>query len=287
MKHIKNVMFAFLLLTISTYAQVGIGTSLEEASALLEVTSTTKGFLPPRLSEIQRDAIIDPAAGLIIYNITSKTPNYFDGTQWVSLHNKKPNESATICYQTWMVENLDVATYRDGTPIPEVQDPTKWMTLTTGAWCYYNNDPANGDIYGKLYNWYAVAGIHDNDPGTPNKELAPLGWHIPSNTEWDATISCLGGDSAAGGAMKETGTTHWINPNMNATNISDFTGLPGGFLIDSNPNFQQIGQQGYWWSSTEHSNISSREYFLQYGHGTILNSVLAKQYGLSVRCVKD
>jgi hypothetical protein len=83
--------------------------------------------------------------------------------------------------QTWSKFNLDVTTYSDGTPIPQVSNPSEWSNLTTGAWCYYNNDPANGLIYGKLYNWYAVAGIHDNDPNTPNKTLAPSGWRIPSN----------------------------------------------------------------------------------------------------------
>ena len=87
-------------------------------------------------------------------------------------------QQVTIGTQIWQSTNLDVTTYRDGTPIPQVTDPTQWANLTTGAWCYYNNDPANGTIYGKLYNWYAVAGIHDTDPSTPNKILAPQGWHV-------------------------------------------------------------------------------------------------------------
>ena len=82
--------------------------------------------------------------------------------------------------QLWAIENTEVVTYRDGTPIPEVTDATEWGNLTTGAWCYYNNDPSNG----KLYNWYAVAGIHDNDETTPNKEFAPDWWHVPSDADW-------------------------------------------------------------------------------------------------------
>lgn len=96
-------------------------------------------------------------------------------------------QQITIGTQIWSNTNLDVTTYRDGTPIPQVTDPTAWVNLTTGAWCYYNNDPANGAIYGKLYNWYAVAGIHDaaslNDPSL-RKQLAPQGWHIPTDAEW-------------------------------------------------------------------------------------------------------
>lgn len=93
----------------------------------------------------------------------------------------------TICKQVWATKNLDVTTYMDGTPIPQVTDPTAWANLTTGAWCYYNNLAASNATYGKLYNWYAVAGIYDAaslaNP-TLRKKLAPTGWHIPTDAEW-------------------------------------------------------------------------------------------------------
>jgi hypothetical protein len=113
-----------------------------------------------------------------------------------------PLPNVTIGTQIWSSTNLDLTTYRDGTPIPQVTDPTQWTNLTTGAWCYYNNDPANGAIYGKLYNWYAVVGIHDNDPNTPNKILAPTGWHVPTDTEWTTLTTFLGGESIAGGKIQ-------------------------------------------------------------------------------------
>src|SRR5665647_2153473 len=134
--------------------------------------------------------------------------------------------SVTICTQVWMLKNLDVSTYRNGDLIPEVTDQTAWATLTTGAWCYNNNDPAVGVIYGKLYNWYAV-----NDP----RGLAPTGWHVPSDAEWTTLSTCLGGDAVAGGAKKETGTTHWTSPNTGATNSSGFTALPGGLRDRTGP----------------------------------------------------
>ena len=81
--------------------------------------------------------------------------------------------------QDWAIESAEVVSYRDGTLIPQVADATEWSNLTTGAWCYYGNDPSKG----KLYNWYAIAGIHDNDDTTLNKEFAPEGWVIPSNSE--------------------------------------------------------------------------------------------------------
>jgi uncharacterized protein (TIGR02145 family) len=82
--------------------------------------------------------------------------------------------------QQWTIQNAAMETYSDGTPIPQVTSQSAWTSLTTGAWCYANNNSANT----KLYNWYAVAGIHDNDPNTSNKELAPEGWHIPTDAEW-------------------------------------------------------------------------------------------------------
>ena len=83
--------------------------------------------------------------------------------------------------QVWKIKNLNVSNYRNGDLIPQVKNPAKWATLTTGAWCWYNNDSANGAVYGKLYNWYAVT-----DP----RGLAPEGWHVPSDADWD-TLSTV------------------------------------------------------------------------------------------------
>ncbi|MFM9006100.1 MAG: FISUMP domain-containing protein, partial [Flavobacteriales bacterium] len=127
-------------------------------------------------------------------------------------------ETVTIGSQQWMKKNLSVATYTDGTPIPQVTDPMEWMNLTTGAWCWYNNDSATyAATYGRLYNWYAVAGIYDEacwaDPALC-KQLAPIGWHVPSDAEWSMMINFLdpvadGGNTLpniAGGMMKTIGT---------------------------------------------------------------------------------
>ncbi|MBP9848280.1 MAG: fibrobacter succinogenes major paralogous domain-containing protein [Flavobacterium sp.] len=201
------------------------------------------------------------------------------------------------CNQIWSTTNLNVSTYSDGTPIPQVTDQTQWANLTTGAWCYYNNDPANGAIYGKLYNWYAVAGIYDAaslaNP-TLRKQLAPLGWHIPSEDEWNQYIDCLGGVNIAGGKMKETGFTHWINPNSAATNESGFTGLPGGDRWGNGVfGGQNIGgtihltRYGHWWSSTEYSPGAARHYYLSYDNGTVQILGYSLRGGFSVRLLKD
>src|ERR1035437_4904310 len=150
----------------------------------------------------------------LVAQATRKKPKTNPPTPPVSI------PSVTICTQSWMLKNLDVSTYRNGDLIPEVTDGSAWSALTAGAWCWYNNDSAtNASTYGKLYNWYAV-----NDP----RGLAPTGWHVPSDAEWTTLSTCLGGNAVAGGAMKETGTTHWTSPNTGATNSSGFTGLPGG-----------------------------------------------------------
>lgn len=174
--------------------------------------------------------------------------------------------------QIWTKSNLNVSRYRNGDVIPQVTDPTQWNSLTSGAWCYYNNDPANGLIYGKLYNWYAV-----NDP----RGLAPVGYHIPSTNEWDILKASVGGD---GGKLKEIGTTYWLAPNAGATNSSGFTGLPGGRLG------AYINEIGKWWSTTQSPNNPN---FIQTPQlnfndtGFNTNTVAFRFFGCSVRCVKD
>ena len=179
--------------------------------------------------------------------------------------------------QEWTTKNLNVSKYRNGDIIPEVKDPKEWASLTTGAWCYYNNDPKNGAIYGKLYNWYAV-----NDP----RGLAPEGFHIPSDSEWTALTDYLGGANVAGGKMKATGTSLWSSPNKDATNRRGFTGLPGGYRTNFGT-FYYIGGLGNWWSSSELITNDAWTRFLYYNNGNANRNNFSKTYGFSVRCLKD
>jgi uncharacterized protein (TIGR02145 family) len=188
-------------------------------------------------------------------------------------------ETVTIGTQVWIKKNLDVDYYRNGDPIPNVTDTTEWKNLKTGAWCYYNNDPAMGAIYGKLYNWYAV-----NDP----RGLAPAGWHIPSDAEWKTLADTLGGKDVAGGKMKETGTTHWLSPNTGATNSTGFSALPGG-LRNAVGNYGSLGYNGLWWTVTEES-LHSKDgisRYMNYKDTKLSVEVHSKNDGYSVRCVKD
>ena len=145
------------------------------------------------------------------------------------------------CISGWSIVNLDVTTYANGDPIPEVTDPAAWTALTTGAWCHYNNDPANSLIYGRLYNWYAV-----NDP----RGLAPTGYHVPSAIELQTLINCLGGGYYQGGKLREVGTAHWNSPNLGATNSTGFTALPAGerYVVDGQ--FYDINNLTLFWTST-------------------------------------
>jgi uncharacterized protein (TIGR02145 family) len=201
----------------------------------------------------------------------------------------EPLPSVAIGTQKWMNKNLDVATYRDGTPIPEVADRSAWAVLKTGAWCYYNNDSANETTYSKLYNWYAVAGIYDaaslNDSSL-RKQLAPTGWHVPSDGEWTTLTDALGGGSVAGGKMKETGTAHWEAPNEGATNSSGFTGLPGGYRY-YNGAFNDIGDLGTWWSSTGGATANAWYRSLNFNFGDVNRGRDSKTFGFSVRCLRD
>jgi uncharacterized protein (TIGR02145 family) len=181
--------------------------------------------------------------------------------------------------QTWMQKNLNVSKYRNGDTIPQVQDPTTWANLTTGAWCYYDNITANGTVYGKLYNWYAV-----ND----SRGLAPQGWHIPVDQEWMNLINYLGGENVAGGKLKTTGNQYWANPNNYATNEIGFSALPGGERNDATGNFSgNIGYSCCWWSSTEFGNCCAAGYDLINSNGIVGIGYRAKKRGYSLRCIKD
>jgi uncharacterized protein (TIGR02145 family) len=349
---------------------VGVGTSTPASSAELEVSSTTKGFLPPRMAYSERQLISSPATGLMIYctdcGMSGGEPQFYNGSEWVNLiggtakyaviiasttpATKISSTTATsggnissdggnpviargVCWNTspnptianpkttetgttgsytstltgltsgvfyyirsyvsndggttygkeisyldyeWLPLNLAVTTYRDGTSIPEVTDNATWAALTTGAWCYYNNDATKNAIYGKLYNYYVI----DNSKG-----VCPVGWHIPSEPEWQYISYSLGGDAVSGGTLKATGTT-WPSPNT-ATNSSGFAGVPGGFR-GANGTPAAGGYAGWWWTSIDNATGGitwGRK--VVYNDATLVRSNEQKTSGFSIRCLKD
>jgi len=271
----------FLVTVAFTQAQVGVGTSTPHASAKLEVSSTTQGFLPPRMTSTQRGAILSPAAGLIIFNSSSNALEMYTGSKWISMSSSSadPLPSIQIGTQVWQAKNLDVAFYRNGDPIPQVKDAAAWSELTTGAWCWYNNDSTNGTRYGKLYNWYAV-----NDA----RGLAPQGWHIPTDAEWTVLSTTLLGNAVAGGKMKEAGTLNWTSPNTGGNNESGFAGLPGGSR-GNNGTFGNVGNYGFWWSTTASINVPTNAFWgrLYYDNDRLDRGSNVKTIGFSVRCLRD
>jgi uncharacterized protein (TIGR02145 family) len=208
------------------------------------------------------------------------------------------SQTVVIGNQTWTTKNLDVTTYSDGTPIPKARNNEEWANSTTGAWCYFEDLESLGKIHGKLYNWYAVAGIYDEVSKkdiSKRKKLAPEGWHVPSNTEWTTLTTFLGGEKVAGGKMKEKGSEIWASPNVSATNSSGFTAIPGSYRYGNVKNqilngifSPSIVEDTYFWSSTE-VKMAGTAYArgLNFTSSVVFKGPLLLSNGLSVRCIKD
>jgi len=185
--------------------------------------------------------------------------------------------SITIGTQVWMVENLKTTHFNDGTEIPLVTDNTAWGNCTTSGYCWYKNDQASyGNIYGALYNWYTV--------NTGN--LCPTGWHVPTDAEWTTLTIYLGGETIAGGKLKETGTIHWSSPNTGATNETGFTALPGGFR-DYDGGFKGIGDLGVWWSATDYYSVCAWGRCMGFSNSAVTRLNNDLKLGFFVRCVRD
>lgn len=178
--------------------------------------------------------------------------------------------------QIWMTKNLNTSTFRNGELIPQAKTNEEWRKAGENqqpAWCYYDNDPANGAMYGKLYNWYAVA---------DSRGLCPTGWHVPTDAEWTELTDFLGGNS--GGKMKTT--SGWSESNISSDNSSGFSGLPGGIHLN-NGSFRFVGSYGYWWSSTEKDTLEAWNRSLSYNLEKSDWFFNDKSDGLSIRCLND
>ena len=272
--------------------------------------------------------IITTMGRIISISATSKYVLYYFGEQnedgdFIAF----PTSSNTCCpscsvgvvtrgTQTWSGCNLNVTTYRDDTPLVDASNYTnqQWNDLTVGAWCYYDDDSSLGRIYGKLYNWYAVAGIHDT-PSLTNtllrKQLAPAEWHIPSDAEWTTLVSWINTTFSAtatvdkiGGYLKETQTigtitnaspplltyqalcgAHWSTPNTHATNGTGLTALPGG--ARGALGFQEINRFAQFWTSSLDGTSLPITKQLSYGNGYLWTFSEPKRNGYSVRLIYD
>ncbi len=193
-------------------------------------------------------------------------------------------QTVKIGNQWWMAENLKVTHYSNGDSIPHVINDSTWggPYTYTGAYCAYDNNSNNVSTYGLLYNWLAV---------DDSRNIAPAGWHVPTDDEWHTLVDYLGGDSVAGGKMKTTGTIQggdglWVSPNTGATNSSGFSALPGGFRFDGGE-FSRMSDGAYFWSSTEYGSYSAWYRLLYYCQSFVDRNDGPKPYGFSVRLVRD
>ena len=275
----------------SMFAQnqnVGINNdgSSPAASAMLDVSSTTKGFLPPRMTTAQRNAISSLVAGLVIYNTDDKALNIYNGTSWCLTNpvvcgqsfndprDSKVYTTVQIGDQCWMAKNLAYLPSVVGPATGSETLPYYYVYGYDGTVVADAKSTANYQTYGVLYNWLS------------SLTACPTGWHLPTDAEWSTLTAYLGGESVAGGKLKETGTIHWTTPNTGADNSSGFTSLPAGYRNGSG-SFDVVSQYGYWWSSTEMTTGNAWDRFMSYNNGDVFRSGNSKSYGFSVRCLRD
>lgn len=272
------------------FTQAGINSdnSAPNASAMLDVKSISKGFLPPRMTRSQRDAIATPAAGLMIFNTTTLQIEIYNGFFWANMdgtpadiwrcgqmlkdyRDQRIYQTVQIGSQCWMAQNLNVGTRINGAA-------NQADNGVLEKYCYDDLE-SNCDVYGGLYQW-DEAMQYDSFQG--EQGICPDGWHVPTDEEWTVLTSLLG--SNAGGNMKETGTVHWASPNVGATNASGFTGLPGGDRTDVG--FGGLTDLAKFWSSTQYGTIGMA-YFrnLIYVSGSAHRDLENIPNGFSVRCL--
>ena len=207
------------------------------------------------------------------------SPQFMSNIVYEDMTDQEGNtyKTLTIGTQTWMAQNLRSTKYNDGSVIAYSSLETININVFSGKYCTYNNTTNKDSIValGNLYNWYAVN----------TSKLAPIGWHVASETDWKTLIVYLGGEEVAGGKLKENGIINWRTPNSGATNETGFTALPGG-LCDNNLKSQDIGNYGYWWSATEvNGSVYARQ--IIFGSSSVDSYNFGKDWYFSVRCVKN
>jgi len=295
-----------VVLTLDEEGGVGVGTTAPDASAKLDVSSTTKGFLPPRMTREQITYINNPASGLLVFNVDNNRYYFYGGAgSWKevalgtgtiapfvcgsSFTDSRDMQSYTtvqIGTQCWMSENLNIGTMING-------NLSQINNSTIEKYCYSNNT-GNCNTYGGLYQWNEMMQYVTTE-GVQG--ICPTGWHLPTDDEWKTLEMYLGmtqveADADAwrgtneGDKLKESGTVHWQFPNMGATNSSGFTALPGG-MRGSSGSFIYLSSNGFWWSSTESSGTDAWYRILKYDKGQVGRYHYYKTYGRSVRCLKD
>jgi uncharacterized protein (TIGR02145 family) len=386
MKNLSFFIASLLLANSVLFAQVSINTdnSLPDNSAMLDVKSSNKGFLPPRMTHAELNTILNPAAGLIVFctdcsaNGTNTLIIYMNGswntlevncnfpqapspgihipsaTQIIWNWNAVPGatgykwnttndyssavdlgtettktESDLTCNTVyiryiWAYKTCGYSTATSlsqttsvcggwlcGQPITDSRDGKIYNTVLIGAQCWFSQNlnvgtmidgfetqtensiiekycyddlATNCAVYGGLYQWDELM-QYDDTEGIQG--LCPTGWHLPTDAEWTTLTSTLGGESVAGGEMKETGYTHWLEPNTGATNNSGFTALPGGFRDYYYYYFYYLTYDGIYWSSSQNDLYNAWIRHLYYDFEDVYRNFDDKNSGFSARCLKN
>src|SRR5690554_3781914 len=212
------------------------------------------------------------------------------GSTFTDPRDGKVYQTVVIGNQVWMAENLAY--------LPSVNMVADGSEDAAGSYYYvYGYDGTNvADAkatdnyatYGVLYNWTAAMDGEASSTTNPSgiQGVCPAGWHLPSDAEWTELTDYLGGESVAGGKLKETGTTHWASPNTGATNETGFTALPGGDRY-GNGTFFGVGNYGHWWSATEGNATYVWSRHMGYNFSDVYRGNYSKEVGFSVRCLRD
>jgi uncharacterized protein (TIGR02145 family) len=308
MKSFSLLLSVFLIMISEALSQVSINTdgSNPDPSAILDAKSTTKGFLPPRMTTSEENAILSPVAGLVVFNLDTKTLDIYTGNEWIHLlpanfnwtpgqpfldiRDNRTYKTVQIGNQCWFAENINVGTKLTGVTLMQNNGIIE-------KYCYMDNT-SNCDVYGGLY-WYDEAMQYSTD--TLAHGICPEGWHIPTDYDWKVLEGNVDsqygvGDPMwefdswrgydAGGNLKESGTSHWQSPNTGATNASGFTGLPGGYR-SGNGDFLTIGTCANFWTSKEIDDDEAWRRHLGYETPGVMRSTAWKTNGQSVRCLKN
>jgi uncharacterized protein (TIGR02145 family) len=271
MSQLLNVPYAFYAKTAETSIDAVKTTGDQIIAGNKTFSGTITVAAPLNATDAATKAYVDGILDKVLQIQADLGAKDFDGNAY---------NAVKIGKQVWMTENLKTTKYKDGTSIPLVTDSPTWGSLSTPAYCWYNEDKLTYEnLYGALYNWYAVN----------TGKLCPSGWHVPSNVEWTSLTTYLGGDSVAGDKLKESGSIHWVEPNTGATNESGFTALPSGgrVLYGDNWGFYNISNNGFWWSSNEYSTTLAWQLFMSSFQLNVNIGWSAKENGYSIRCLKD
>lgn len=298
-----NLLFILMLIMALSFNNVySQGVSINEdgsdpdETAILDIKSSDKGLLIPRMSSDEIRSIAHPADGLQVYNtdegklyiyvLTDDNwkevsfgtgilePFFVCGDQLIDSREDNAYATVEINGQCWMAENLRETKLTNGTIIPYESQSYNWANATSYKYCYYNNANYYSSTYGCLYNFYAV------NTGM----LCPEGWHVPSDEEWEELITAIGGVNY-GYKLKEEGTTHWLTSPNPGTNETGFTGRGSGIRYN-NGTFEDLKISGNYWSSTQNGSTATWYYLRSY-YGNISNWQSSLKQGISVRCVKD